>query len=383
MAEYYDREKLYKEVWESPMIEVCKVYGVSDVALSKTCKKLKVPKPSVGYWAKKAAGKAPAKPKMYSFENAPKLLIRSTPSSEEDKESEPRLVPEAFAEAENLFLKLDSVSICNDFENLHAYVRNTRKVFKRKIKKGWKDDYSRISVSGEDVFEISIGEESLNRVTIILQSICASMEKLGFGIIQTKYGASFQIMDEDITVKISESSKKQPLTVKDPKKYYYKDYEYITTGILKIEIDTGSFSMDERKTWTDGKSKIEDRLESIIHQIIRAAAWKKEYSAYHKKREEEWRIEQEKQIEKDRLARIEKQRISLLEDGYKKWRYHKELSDYVNAVKSHYSNQNGKPEGDFAKWIEWADAYLENSNPYNGGYPKYDVPEFSWMSSFR
>ncbi|MBB6481538.1 hypothetical protein [Spirochaeta isovalerica] len=377
MAEYYDREKLYKEVWESPMIEFCKIYGVSDVALSKTCKKLKVPKPPVGYWAKKAAGKAPTKPKMYPYENAPKLLIRSTPTPN-DKEPEPRLVPEAFAEAETLFQKLDTVSVCDDLENLHAYVHNTRKVFKRKIKKGWSDDYNRISVSGEDVFAVSIGADSLDRATIILQSLCSTMEELGFGIVQSKYGSSFHIMDEDITMKISESSKKQPITMKDPKKYYYKDYEYITTRVLKIEIYTGSFSMDERKSWTDGKSKIEDRLESVIHQIIRAAAWKKEYVAYHKKREEEWQRRQKEQAEKDRLARIEKQRISQLEDGYKKWRYHKELSEYVNAIKSHYSIHKGEPEGDFAKWVEWVDAYLEKSNPFKGEYPNYDVPEHSW-----
>ncbi len=45
MYEYYDREKLYTEVWEKPMSEVCKSYGISDVALKKTCKKLRVATP--------------------------------------------------------------------------------------------------------------------------------------------------------------------------------------------------------------------------------------------------------------------------------------------------------------------------------------------------
>ena len=259
-----------------------------------------------------------------------------------------------------------------------VYVRNTRKVFKRKMKKGWKDDYNRISVSGEDVFEISIGEDSLDRATVILQSLCLSMENLEFGVIQTKHGASFHIMNEDVTVKISEFSKKQPIKENDPKKYYYRDYEFLPSGVLKLEINTDSFSMDEHKSWLDGKSKlIKDKLKDIIHQIIKAAAWKKEYAAYHKKREEEWRIQQEKQAEKDRLARFENQCITHLEDGYKKWRYHKELSEYVNVVKSHYSTHIGEPEGDFAKWVEWAGSYLEKSNPFKGDYPKYDVHENS------
>jgi hypothetical protein len=51
----YDREELYEKIWKAPMQSVAKEYGVSDVALGKTCKKLHVPVPGRGYWAKKAA----------------------------------------------------------------------------------------------------------------------------------------------------------------------------------------------------------------------------------------------------------------------------------------------------------------------------------------
>ncbi len=48
----YDRQKLYEEVWSEPMRKLAPKYGVSDVALSKTCKKLNIPKPGPGYWTK-------------------------------------------------------------------------------------------------------------------------------------------------------------------------------------------------------------------------------------------------------------------------------------------------------------------------------------------
>jgi hypothetical protein len=41
--QYYNREKLYDEIWKEPMTVVCKRYGVSDVALAKTCGKLNIP----------------------------------------------------------------------------------------------------------------------------------------------------------------------------------------------------------------------------------------------------------------------------------------------------------------------------------------------------
>jgi hypothetical protein len=54
----YDREKLYREVWAEPTQRVAKRDRLSDTGLAKLCKRLLIPRPPRGYWAKKAAGKA-------------------------------------------------------------------------------------------------------------------------------------------------------------------------------------------------------------------------------------------------------------------------------------------------------------------------------------
>jgi hypothetical protein len=51
----YNRKELYEKVWKVPMQRLAKEFGVSDVALAKTCKKLHIPVPGRGYWAKKMA----------------------------------------------------------------------------------------------------------------------------------------------------------------------------------------------------------------------------------------------------------------------------------------------------------------------------------------
>ena len=56
------REELFLLVWERPSQEIARELGISDVALGKRCKKLQVPKPPPGYWAKVKAGKRPRKP---------------------------------------------------------------------------------------------------------------------------------------------------------------------------------------------------------------------------------------------------------------------------------------------------------------------------------
>lgn len=54
--EVYEREKLYEEVWAEPVKIVAQRYGVSDVALAKTCRKLAIPLPGRGYWARLRSG---------------------------------------------------------------------------------------------------------------------------------------------------------------------------------------------------------------------------------------------------------------------------------------------------------------------------------------
>src|ERR1700733_3246456 len=54
--EFWNRDELYEEVWSTPMRTLAKKYGISDVGLAKVCRKLAIPLPGLGYWAKKAAG---------------------------------------------------------------------------------------------------------------------------------------------------------------------------------------------------------------------------------------------------------------------------------------------------------------------------------------
>ena len=50
------RDQLYDRVWAEPTTKVAERYGVTDVAVAKWCKKLNVPRPGRGYWARKNAG---------------------------------------------------------------------------------------------------------------------------------------------------------------------------------------------------------------------------------------------------------------------------------------------------------------------------------------
>jgi hypothetical protein len=53
----WNREELYAEIWEQPLVKVAVKYGISAVMLGKVCRKLQIPLPGRGYWVKKDFGK--------------------------------------------------------------------------------------------------------------------------------------------------------------------------------------------------------------------------------------------------------------------------------------------------------------------------------------
>ncbi|MGH8419977.1 MAG: hypothetical protein ACRER8_22290 [Pseudomonas sp.] len=56
------REALYAEVWETPMLALAPKYGVSAVFLRRVCVRLGIPCPPRGYWARKQSGQNPKIP---------------------------------------------------------------------------------------------------------------------------------------------------------------------------------------------------------------------------------------------------------------------------------------------------------------------------------
>ncbi|HJY07216.1 MAG TPA: hypothetical protein VJ323_12935, partial [Bryobacteraceae bacterium] len=79
--ELWDRNSLYEEVWATAMAKLAKKYGISDVGLAKVCRKLAVPLPGRGYWAKKEAGQTVHKLPLPALKE-PVRLYKPTPKPE-------------------------------------------------------------------------------------------------------------------------------------------------------------------------------------------------------------------------------------------------------------------------------------------------------------
>jgi hypothetical protein len=61
----FTREELHQMAWDRPVLIIAKEIGISDVALSKACRRAGIPLPGRGYWAAVKSGRklqAPALP---------------------------------------------------------------------------------------------------------------------------------------------------------------------------------------------------------------------------------------------------------------------------------------------------------------------------------
>lgn len=75
----FDRPALFERVWTVPVETLAKEWGLSGRGLAKACRRLRIPVPPRGYWARVAAGQKPGRPRLPSLPpgQAEEIVIRS------------------------------------------------------------------------------------------------------------------------------------------------------------------------------------------------------------------------------------------------------------------------------------------------------------------
>lgn len=123
------REDLYALVWETPMYRLAEDFGITGNGLAKICDRLAVPYPPRGYWAKKAVGKATAKPKLPPAK-------KTIPAEVDVQPPLPRLKPsqEAQSASQVAVNKVAGSIIPEDLLHTHRIVRGWIAEHKREQK---------------------------------------------------------------------------------------------------------------------------------------------------------------------------------------------------------------------------------------------------------
>jgi hypothetical protein len=169
---FWDRNALYEEVWTTPMQRLAEKYGISDVGLAKVCRKLSIPRPARGDWARIAAGQIVARtplPKLSQEIRVWKPMPRKKlPRIEQIANEQERLQLERLEQLPGEYvLKHGSLS--------HPLIAQARIVLTRAT-----EDDRHILQIREQCLDIRVSKNSLDRALRIMAGLISLIENEGF-----------------------------------------------------------------------------------------------------------------------------------------------------------------------------------------------------------
>lgn len=160
-----DREDPYKQVWTEPVTKLAARYGISDVGLSKICKKLNVPKPPRGYWAMIASGTHPPQkrlPKLRHGQSSQYVLQVSTIKQGTMEVSD---------EARNLIVAAEKpesiITVPKRLTNPHSLIAEMSDGFA----KDKPDEYGLIRPRGKHYCDMRIAPANVGRALRIMDTV--------------------------------------------------------------------------------------------------------------------------------------------------------------------------------------------------------------------
>lgn len=351
------REEFYKLVWTESRLQLAKKLGISDVALAKRCRKLKIPMPGLCDWAKIQAGHAVRQPPLPSMvDGLPLSFPGPVPDNVEAAQAQASLPTQGWSD--------EFFGVPETLHGAHTIVRNTRDALRGLAT----DKYGRVSVRSQELLSINASPAQLHRALQIAEGLFRIVAKLGGSVSLGSgwhQGAVIRIEGVDLRIVFEESAKRfeRELTPREkedhrryPSIYSGVAYEWRTTGILKVKIDE-YLPRGIRLSWSDRKLRpLQDNLRDIVDGILIAAALKK-------KREEEEAEEQRREEERQRqweeaeeIRRKEEKRLRALLREAHRWKLSRKVADYADAIEQAAvaTGQSISQDSELGSWLRWA-----------------------------
>lgn len=371
----YDREKLYREVWAEPVRAVAIRYGVSDVALAKACRRLKVPLPGVGYWAKKKVGKAPERPPLpeLSAEDQARLQWASWARTQQRaQQGRPMIAPEKDDDQK----PRPEIQVAERLKQPHALVKEARELLRSP---GSRQGY--VSCRNKPCLDIDVSRGSLTRALLIMDALLKGLEQQGYPIEVTKPHESYAYYGEARTVPGVTRVLVDEDWIQFGLSEYYKSAEVHQPNswggysIQRVAKPTGALSLfvtnapsGFRTTWNDGKKqRVEECLGPFVSYLPLIAAKLKE-NRLEAERRHQLRLEEERRrAEAEARRKEEERRVAELDEALRRWRRARDIRDFVAAVRQAATSESGEElQPDFEERLSWTLAYADIIDPIPG-----------------
>jgi hypothetical protein len=360
--EYWDREELYAEVWSTPMWKLSKKFGISDVGLAKVCRKLSIPVPGRGYWARKEAG--------HTVEQIPLPPMKRTVRLRKPppRKGVPPIEQTASAAEQSQIERI--LAVDRSGRSLPALTHPLIVKARAALSKA-KPDERGILMSRGDCLDVHVSESLVDRALGVMAKFIDLFESEGFKLTvgeRTAVTIHGQVLGFGLTEQVRRVEAENPtsgsLVDRIVSYKVKKQVSFAPNGKLTIEIRNMSDPHRSRRSDTK-PAALESLVPTIAAEFVRIALTQR---AEHERRVAEERERQRKIAEREQLRaaiKLEQQRVRALRQIAASWDRAERLRAFVasaaRVAREHGQETDpGTPMGD---WLLWAAAQADRLDP--------------------
>src|SRR5579864_4607131 len=266
-TEIWNREELYSEVWEKPLVKVAAKYGISAVMVGKVCQKLQIPLPGRGYWVKKEFGKPVRQLPLPQVKDLPVVQrLKQTADTATVASMKSPAPPEPTDPEWVRIVEMESRTVSIDPESKqHKWIRETA----RNLQHARPDERGILQRRyDQPCLDLGVSVGTLQRALNIMNAIIQALEAEGFpvSVAVGKHGTGALIFGHrvtfDLVERIREKSRRQ---VQETPTWTRTMIEYGPTGLLKFRFgEYRSNGIREGK-----RHRLEDMLSQCVGALMR------------------------------------------------------------------------------------------------------------------
>ncbi len=343
--EFWNREELYAEVWEKPLVKVATKYGISAVALGKACRKLQIPLTGRGYWTQKEFGKPVQRLPLPDVTDLPRVRrMKMASASAEDGAS--RRDPNDLEIVRIAAVEATTIDVDSQAQP-HKLVSTARRL----LRHARTDDKGLlIRPYDEPCLDIRVSKAALDRGLHLMNAIIRGLEneKFSVGVQRGREGTGVEIFEQRVPFSIVE--KVRVKSRREVKEYSWTRtiVEHEPTGELEVRI--GGYTYGIRKSWRDGKTrKLESLLSQCIGGLMRTARQLRIEAEQAKQRELERQKKQQELADLAVLIAEEEKRVRDLDTWVTNWLRAEQIRSFIAALEKVWTEQGHDLSADAPK----------------------------------
>lgn len=355
----YPVRELFERVWTTPVLQLAREIGVSDVALSKACRKAGILLPRRGHWGK-TIEKRPKRPtppdsaESITFRVLDRSVFPPAPPKAPGRPHSSKLnVPTKLTDPHPLVREwLQAVRVAEDFEG-RVELRRVRVLYTR------------------------ISRDMVDRAALLLDTLIKDAEKKGCSWAVDDHNRTTVTFDGEtvyvtLRERVTKAVKPPPPEQKHKRHRTREPVLWLGPREIYLYSSTGEFTLiaqempdlGSQSSWTDSKTgQLENKLHlfcnGLSKLIGRMRAYRASIEASRREYEESARIRREALMAAAHQRNLQRR---LLED-MERWEKSKRLREFIDAVAAD-SICGGEEKGSqTSAWVEWARAQVDLIDP--------------------